>query len=139
MDMTLDELKAYINTNDRFAKFNGMQLTVLREGYAEAEMTPGENSLNGVDIVQGGAIFTLADLALAGASNSYGIHAVTQNATIHFVRPGNGARLRATARELNRGRRTGLFEIEVVNDAGKLVARISSAVFFLDGRFESKK
>ena len=39
-------LKDILNTNDRFAACNGIQLTEVREGYARAEMTVGNNHLN---------------------------------------------------------------------------------------------
>lgn len=65
-------LKERLNKEDRFCAYNGIRLTEIREGYAEAELTVTEHSLNGLGIVQGGALFTLCDLAFAGASNSYG-------------------------------------------------------------------
>ncbi len=135
MDMTIDELKEYLNQADRFGKFNGMRLTVLKIGYAEAEMEITSNSLNGLDLVQGGAIFTLADLALAGAANSHGFHTVSVSSSISYVRPGSGKVLKAVAREANRGKRTGLYEIEVFNDQGKLVAKMISTTFSHDARF----
>ena len=135
MDMTLDEIKDVLNEFDRFSKCNGMRLVVLREGYAEAEMELTCNALNGLDIAQGGAVFTLADLALAGAANSHGVHAVAMNSNIAYVRPGLGKTLRAIAREVNRGKRTGLYDIEVFNDQNKLVAKMTSTAFYHETRF----
>ena len=62
-----------LNATDRFAKTNGIQLTEIREGYAKAEMTVEERHLNGGNVCQGGAIFTLADLAIAAVMNSHGL------------------------------------------------------------------
>ena len=95
-----------------------------------------EESLNGLGAVQGGAIFTLADLALAAAANSRGSKAVTQNSTISYLRPGSGRKLRAVATEVSRGRRTGLYEVEVRGENGKLVAKIMSGVFISEERFD---
>ena len=53
---------------DRFAVLAGCELTEIREGYARATMTVEERHLNGGDVCQGGAIFTLADLAFAAAA-----------------------------------------------------------------------
>lgn len=61
-----------LNREDRFCAYNGIRLTVVREGYAEAELRVTEHTMNGLGIVQGGALYTLCDLAFAGASNSYG-------------------------------------------------------------------
>ena len=60
--MEMDALKALLNNDDRFCRYNGMRIDVLRLGYAEAVMDITENSLNGLGIAQGGSIFTLADL-----------------------------------------------------------------------------
>jgi acyl-coenzyme A thioesterase PaaI-like protein len=59
--------------NDLFAKHVGIRLVETKEGYAKAEMDIHEYHLNGVRMVQGGAIFTLADYAFAAASNSRGL------------------------------------------------------------------
>ena len=70
IEMTLLER---LNKTDRFAQTNGIQLTEIREGYAKAEMTVEERHLNGGNVCQGGAIFTLADLAIAAVMNSHGL------------------------------------------------------------------
>ena len=50
--------------NDRFAVHAGAELLEIKEGYARARMLVTEKLLNGADVCQGGALFTLADLAL---------------------------------------------------------------------------
>lgn len=112
----------YINKFDRFAACNNIRLTKVEPGYAEAELVVTENLLNGNNVVQGGAVFTLADIAFAGAANSENMGMVTQNCSLTFLRPGDGEKLFATARGIHRGRTTGLYEVEVRNDRGKLVA-----------------
>ena len=91
--MEMDALKALLNNDDRFCRYNGMRIDVLRLGYAEAVMDITENSLNGLGIAQGGSIFTLADLAFAGAANSHGFRTVGLN-QLHPSRRGQ-----ATARQ----------------------------------------
>jgi acyl-CoA thioesterase len=41
---------------DRFAAYNGIKLIEVKPGYAVAKMEITENHLNGIDVVQGGAI-----------------------------------------------------------------------------------
>ena len=53
--------------NDRFASSNDIHLVSIGKGEATAEMTVTEKHLNGVNIIQGGALFTLADFAFAGS------------------------------------------------------------------------
>ena len=112
----------YINRLDRFAAGNNMRLTKVEPGYAEAELVITESMLNGNNVVQGGAIFTLADMAFAGAANSENNGMVTQCCNLTFLRPGDGEKLFATAKVIHRGRTTGLYAVEVRNDRGKLVA-----------------
>ena len=121
---------------DKFALFAGVELLETSNGYAKARMEIKPMHLNGGGVCQGGAIFTLADLALAAAANSRGNKAVTQNSAISYLRPGSGRELRAVATEVSRGRRTGLYEVEVRGESGKLVAKIMSGVFISEERFD---
>ena len=128
----MEQLKKYINENDTFGKSNRMQLELVKEGYAEAVMEITENSCNAVGTVQGGAIFTLADMAFAGAANSYGDKCVAMSAAASFIRPGTGKRLRATAKAISKGRRSCVMEVEVRNDEEKLVAKFQFTGFFYE-------
>lgn len=120
--MSAEKIKEFINKFDRFAAANNMQLTRVEPGYAEAELIITPQVLNGNDVVQGGAIFTLADLAFAGAANAENNGMVTQSCNLTFLRPGDGTKLTAVAKVMHRGRMTGLYCVEVRNDRGKLVA-----------------
>ena len=127
--MTIEEIKEKLNRDDRFCRYNEMRIDVIRPGYAEAVMEITENKLNGLGIAQGGAIFTLADLAFAGASNAAGFRTVAFTSNISFIRPGTGRRLRAVATEVSRGRRTGVYNVQVFNDDGKVVAHGTTTGF----------
>ena len=80
--MTLKEL---LNNGDRFAKENGMQITEIREGYAKAEMDVEKRHLNGGGVCQGGALFTLADLAFAAVTNSHGLLTLGIQNSVSYV------------------------------------------------------
>ena len=127
--MTIEEIKEKLNRDDRFCRYNEMRIDVIRPGYAEAVMKITENKLNGLGIAQGGAIFTLADLAFAGASNAAGFRTVAFTSNISFIRPGTGRRLRAVATEVSRGRRTGVYSVQEFNDDGKVVAHGTTTGF----------
>ena len=58
--------------NDLFATNAGVELIEIREGYSKAKLEIKPEHLNAGQRTQGGAIFTLADLALAAAANSHG-------------------------------------------------------------------
>ena len=65
--MTLSELLK----NDRFARAAGVEILDIRPGYAKARMEVTPAHLNAAGVCQGGALFTLADLAFAAVANSY--------------------------------------------------------------------
>ena len=56
---------------DKFALLAGVELLETGNGYAKARMEIKPEHLNGGGVCQGGAIFTLADLAFAAATNSH--------------------------------------------------------------------
>ncbi len=127
--MDFETIRDYLNKSDRFAAANGIRLTRVEPGYAEAEMTVTEASLNGMNTVQGGAMFTLADLCFAGAANAENQGMVAMNGTMHYLRPGTGKVIRARAKALNRGRRTGLYQVELFDDQERLIAETTITGF----------
>ena len=95
----------------------GMQIVEVRAGQATLTMTVKPHMVNGQRIAHGGFIFTLADSALAFACNSYNERAVAAQCAISFIRPGKlGDRLVATAREISRNGRSGIYDVRVVVD-----------------------
>jgi len=81
----MDVIEKYFK-NDNYANNLGVELVDVREGYAKVSMVVGDQHLNGVKILHGGVIFSLADVAFSIASNSYGTIAVAINANISFIK-----------------------------------------------------
>lgn len=115
--------------NDRFAQHSGIELTEIAEGRAKARMTIRDSHLNGVNLVHGGAIFTLADLVFAAASNSHGTVAVAINASIWFVKAATQGTLYAEAAEVSRNPKLATYSIRVTDDAGEIVALFEGMVY----------
>jgi len=107
---------------DRYAAAAGVKLVEVRPGYARARMTIADRHLNGVDVAQGGALFTLADFAFAVACNSHGPVAVAVNVSISFLAAGLPGPLVAEAREVARSAKISTCEVEVRDRRGALVA-----------------
>lgn len=127
------EIGSWMQANDRFVKQLGIELIEVQPGYAQAKMVVREEMLNAVDIIQGGATFTLADFTFALASNSHGTVAVALNAQINFTAPAiKGELLTATAQEVTSGKRTALYSVEVRNSNNTLIAHFSGTVFRRD-------
>ena len=99
---------------DDASKGLGMELVEVKPGRAVLAMTVQPNMVNGQRIAHGGFIFTLADSAFAFACNSHNERAVAAQGNISFVRPGKlGDRLVATAREISRSGRSGIYDVRV--------------------------
>jgi len=114
---------------DRFAAHCGIELVSVAKGRAVARMTIGAEHLNAVGIVQGGAIFTLADFAFAAASNSHGTVAVAVNVSITFMKSAATGTLTASAREISLNPKLGSYAVDVTDEAGNLIATFQGLVY----------
>jgi acyl-CoA thioesterase len=102
---------------DNTSKGLDMEILQIRPGEAVLAMTILPHMVNGHGIAHGGFVFTLADSAFAYASNSRNERAVAAQCNISFIRPGKlGDRLIATAREISRTGRSGIYDVRVTVD-----------------------
>jgi acyl-CoA thioesterase len=102
---------------DDASKGLGMELIEVKPGCATLSMTVQPQMVNGQRIAHGGFIFTLADSAFAFACNTHNERAVAAQGSITFIRPGKlGDRLVATAREISRSGRSGIYDVRVTVD-----------------------
>jgi len=120
---------------DHFAATSGMEIVELREGFARTSLTIEDRHLNSVGIVQGGAIFTLADLAFAMACNSGGRVAVAINTSLSFLKATQSGTLHAEATEVSRSRRISSCSVQVTDDAGELVAVFQGTAYIKSDPF----
>jgi acyl-CoA thioesterase len=102
---------------DDATKGLGMEILTVKAGEAVLAMRILPQMVNGHGIAHGGFIFTLADSAFAFACNSHNERAVAAHCNISFIRPGRlGDRLIATAREISRTGRSGIYDVRVTVD-----------------------
>ncbi len=118
-----------------FALHNGVTLTALEEGYCQCRAEMTEASLNPHGIAHGGLLFTLCDTAAGLAATATGRTVVTQSADIHFLRPGLGPVLIASARVVKKGHQTALCTAEVRDEQGQLLTTATFEMFFF-GKLE---
>jgi acyl-CoA thioesterase len=113
----------------------GMRIESCGPGRATVAMPIRPDMVNGHRICHGGLVFALADSAFAFACNSHGDNTVAAAASIEFLRPvREGDVLRASASERWRAGRSGLYEIEVTNQDGELVALFRGRSHRIEGR-----
>lgn len=114
---------------DHFAQGNGMRVVEIRPGFARAEMSVAPRHLNAVGILQGGALFTLADLAFTAASNSYGVVAVACQSDITFFKGVASGRLTAVAEEVARTRKLSTCVVRITGEDSELVALFKGVAY----------
>ncbi len=108
---------------DNASRGLGMRIEAVGPGSARLAMEVAERMVNGLGVCHGGFIFTLADSAMAFASNSYNERALAQIGSVTFLRPGRlGETLTAEAQERARAGRTGVYDVRVSGSDGSVVA-----------------
>lgn len=126
--MNMEKLKEYFK-NDRYAALTGIEIVEVAKGYCLAKMDIADKHLNAANVVQGGAIFTLADLAFAVASNSHGQLALAVNVNISFLKGKSEGTLFAKAIELSDPKRIGAYDVMVTDENEELIARFNGLVY----------
>lgn len=111
---------------DKFAELVGAELVEVKEGYARARMLVDSRHLNGAGTCQGGAIFTLADLAFAAAVNSHRVLTVSICSNITFVKSAREGWIYAEARELVNHHKVPFAEVKVTDEEGNILAIFTS-------------
>ncbi|MGC1498270.1 MAG: hydroxyphenylacetyl-CoA thioesterase PaaI [Sulfitobacter sp.] len=110
---------------DHAAQWMGITVVSVGEGQSELTLTVDKHHCNGHGICHGGITFTLADTAFAYACNSRNQRTVAQHNTISFIMPGHvGDQLTATATEVSLTGRSGIYDIRVTNQDGKVIAEM---------------
>ncbi len=121
--MNIQEL---LNRTDRFAANAGCRITEVDEHHAVAEMTVSAEHLNGGNVCQGGALFTLADLAIAALMNNDGQLTFGISNNIIFVTSAKeGDHLRAEAVHITNHPKIPSMEVRVTNQTGQLVCHVT--------------
>ena len=109
--------------NDPFSQWLGIERLEDGPGMSRLRMIVRSEMLNGFKIGHGGITYSFADSALAFASNSHGIQAVSIETSISHVAPIK------EVRELNLTNKTGLYEVTVFNQERKAVAFFKGTVY----------
>ena len=125
-DCTIEEVRELFG-NDRFAtEACGCQVVEARRGHAVCAFDIADTHLNAQGHVMGGAIFTLADFALAIACNIGENPTVAVCNSIEYFSATKGSRLIATCDVDKSGRSLGFYTVLVTDDLGKPIAKMTA-------------
>lgn len=112
-----------IFSEDKLMQHLGAELVIGEPGHVVIELEVTEHLVQRHNTCQGGAIFALADAAFGIAANNTGQSAVSQHCTISFLRPAPlGETIRAEAKRRSTTGRTDIFDVEVSDSSGELIA-----------------
>lgn len=119
-------IQNYLNEADRFAANAGCRIMEVDGEHAVAEMTVTREHLNGGHVCQGGALFTLADLAIAALMNYNGQLTFGISNSIMFVSSAKeGDVLRAEAVSVANHHKIPSVEVRVTNQEGRLICHVT--------------
>jgi acyl-CoA thioesterase len=119
-----------MHQGDAFSQWLGIQVDQCSPGYCLLSMTIRDEMTNGFKIAHGGICYSLADSALAFASNGHGHHALSiETAISHFKPLTAGMRILAEATEIRKSRSLGVYEVHIKQEDGSLIAHFKGTVF----------
>jgi acyl-CoA thioesterase len=130
-----ERVRDHMWANDRASQGLGMRITAVGPGTATLEMPVRPDMLNGLDLCHGGLVSTLADSAFAFACNAYDEMTVASGFSVDLVAAARlGDVLTASAVEVSKTGRTGVYDITVTNQRGERVAVFRGRSYTMKGR-----
>lgn len=116
-------------SNDSFSKWLGIEIIELSEGFCKLQVKIRDDMTNGFKIAHGGISYSLADSALAFASNSYGFKSLTIESSInYFKKVYSGDILSAVTNEINKTEKIANYSIVVSNQNNEEIANFNGKV-----------
>ena len=116
--------------NDAFSQWLGIQVVSNTAGSAVLEMTVREEMTNGFNIAHGGITYSLADSALAFASNGGGKQSLSIETSIHHIeKVMAGDVISARASLVSETHKTAIYQIDITNTSGERVAWFKGTVY----------
>ncbi|MGB0990301.1 MAG: hydroxyphenylacetyl-CoA thioesterase PaaI [Halarcobacter sp.] len=112
-----------MNGEAKFENHLGVEIMDLDDGYAKLRMRVQNFMLNGHGACQGGAIFSFADTSFAYACNGRNVPTVGYSCDITYIKPAfEHDILIATGKEIDLSKRNGIYQVEVTNQKGDVIA-----------------
>lgn len=129
----VDDVSAAMHARDRVANELGFSIDRSEPGSATVSVTVTEPMTNGLGVCHGGIVFTLADTAMAHASNAGNGATLAISASIEWIRAARiGDRLTARSLVIARRGRNSVHDIEVTNGDGDTVALVRGQTLTLN-------
>ena len=128
-----ERIVAKMMDQDYFSQWLGVTIDAVSQGFCRISLTIRKEMLNGFGISHGGIAFSIADSALAFASNSRNKKSLVINTSVSFTGPvKEGDILIAEATEVNLTNRLGIYQVMVRGHENKVVLAFTGTVFRKD-------
>ena len=126
---TIEEVRELFGNDHYATEACGCRVVEASRGHAVCEFDIADIHRNATGAVMGGAIFTLADFALAIGCNIGEKTTVSVTNNIQYLSSTRGSRLIATCNVDKSGRTMGYYTVDVVDDLGVHVARMTATCY----------
>jgi acyl-CoA thioesterase len=124
-----EKIVNFMFTNDAFSQWLGIERLNVAPGLCDLRMTVRSEMLNGFAIAHGGISYSLADTALAFASNAHGLKCYSVETSISHVKMvEEGDVLSTLVEEKSLSKRIGVYHITVFNQNKEAVAFFKGTV-----------
>ena len=115
---------------DAFSQWLGIEVLEVSEGFCKLKMTVRDEMTNGFNIAHGGISYSLADSALAFASNSDGIQSLSVETSIsHTKKVISGDSLFAETKEISKNEKSAVYNINIKNQNNIEIALFKGTVY----------
>ncbi len=123
----LDELNARCAYN----RHNGIVITDISDGLCVVDGELGPQTMNPLGMAHGGFVYSLCDVAAGALVRQFEPNFVTLSASINYLRPSQGTRLRAEGRLVKKGRTVSVVDTFVYDDQNRLTARGTFEIYIM--------
>lgn len=128
--LVAERVVAGMLTKDAFSKWLGLTLIDVRPRRATVRATVRPEMVNGFGVAHGGIAYSIADSALAFASNTHGKVTMSVESTITYpLSVQVGDVLTAIAKSEVETNRLGFYRVTVRNQKDEIVALMKSTVY----------
>ena len=126
---TAEKIVDLMFTNDPFSQWLGIERLRVAPGICDLRVTVRSEMLNGFAIAHGGISYSLADTALAFASNAHGLKCYSVETSISHVKMvAQEDVLTTVVEEKSLSNRIGVYHITVFNQNNEAVAFFKGTV-----------
>ena len=130
-----ERVRDHMWSTDRASSGMGMHVAAIGPGSCTMTMTVREDMLNGYGSCQGGLMAALADSCFAFACNAYNEITVASGFNVEIMAPGRlGDVLTATAVEVSKAGRMGVYDVDVRNQRDERVVAFRGRSYTMKGK-----